>query len=753
MSESTVVDDSDDNNVIPTPASTSIVHNLTDYADAIARTQFPTPIDGLKKVTLRLVWTATPKSESALSRGSTKSINAVGGVTNFHPFGDTSIYDVIVDASQPWTKNFPLLEFEGNNGSYWGNTPASPRYTKVGLSKFLKTVFLSPEIDIEALPMEIGQSGEQEPAYFIPSIPMALVEPNISIGYGPQSRTASLQLDNVCDLVSLYAEHIQKHPTLPFPAEKYAEKFLPDFPTDCLLINAPQLIEAYSQGQYNTPIVMEGRVKLSANLIIIQTLVHPKKILTVESHLKKLVMNNKSEEYLAEFDRRILGINIFQDEDNTAAKPHGIYIELKRDANVFEVWREIVSKTSTKGTYVPNPNYVIDGYVVPLNYVSVLAMWYRKRYLAILSTKSRALSKLTVDKWRIEAQLTIVDHTDRVIAIMRDRHYSVEQRISTLCQEFTLSRPQAEALMGLRISSLTPDAAEDLKTQLLNVKDKIEKINISIQHIGDEISATAQRIKREFGGKRHMHIPQYKGCVYLDGGFIQFESTAEVEALTEAFPKGKFDVQIYEGPHLIAFDDAGKQTKTQLLKHNSGRVISFRQDPLKSGYYTVYLSDGGGCYVDGVHPSPEPGFFYVKKTALGLTRNGKIERFTLPEKFTKRKTPSSGAATDIIYVYPDMTKPYYITVLSSEEKNILTIQKITPEDNRIVLPMLGEVMIKHHTTDRDWFIHFPETYTNRITQRGFWIRDAEALLNGAKLVRLDVGTPKVKKNPAIVYLA
>ncbi len=718
-------------------ASSWIEKNLTKYAADVFKTQFPSMYDGLKKVHQRFIYTIT--LDNALETP-IRSRKLVGAMADIHPFSPDSLYDALMRLGQKWNINPPLIQINGNNGSYSGANPAADRYTAMGSTAFTRAVFFRA-IDIRVLPTERGPSSDMEPQYFVPIIPTALLFSSHTIGYGYQSKTAGLLLANICDLVSAYAEHANTHSLAVFDYRDHVEKFIPEFPTPCLLTNADNLRTAYAQGEFNAKIKMDGRVVIKHDRIIIESMPHGISFEPLREDVERArELKNGT------FDRKIMAVFSLEQSKEIG----GLTIELKRGVNPFEVLEDLDSILKVSGSFVPNPNYVMpDGRIISLNYINLLAVWYKARSTAIMATKRRQLQDYKRQQWKIEAQLVAVAHTDRVVHLIRTSDSKADAMLA-LQLEFSLTPYQAESLTSLQLDVLTRLSGINLEERRSRILEKIVEINGSFATIGLEISDAAQKLKKEFVTPRVMHIPHYIGYVEIDRqGLIQVESWAEIQVIADDFPKSTLHVEAYKGSYRIHLDRADKPTKMGLSKHMRGSIASFTDDPKRSETYTVNLRDGAGCYVDGTIIAPPGRYAYVGRTAMVMSRRGEVRVVDLTETFSQRKTiESRGANTDVVYAYPEQVRPYYVVILNPSEKNIVHLQRVEPHDRKIVISPVGHVTILHHQTGVDWFIDIPEDCLNRCSVRLFQITDAAALIpEGSRQIKLDLGTPKLRRNP------
>lgn len=715
---------------------------LTEYNVEIYLQQFPGIIDGLKKIHLRFLYALYL---AKLTDTPMKSARAVAELMDLHPFGDASMYNAIARLAQSWKTNPVLVDFHGNVGRYSGDSPAAMRYTELALSPFAIALFFRG-INLTVLPMTRGIAADREPKYFIPSLPTALLYDNLSIGYGNQSKTVSLHLDNVADLVSAYARHVQKAALFTFDYSAHAEKFLPEFPEHGILTNADDLIKAYRKGDFDATIHLDGIVDITATNIIIRTTPHGTNYSELFIKIQDAIIAKNSV-----CDKLIKDVHSLSSTPDTG----GITITPKQGVHPLYLWSVISSMVRISGTYHPSPNYVLpDGKHLRVNYITLLRQWFSVRRGALLSSKRSELHDLTKQQWIVEAQLVVVDHTDRVLAITRA--HDEEEAIVKLSEEFKLTRFQAESLVNQRIRVLSKSSGRALLEKLEEIKRKIQVLHNSFAHVPEEISQTAQKLKKEFSHPRHTRIPNYLGYVRVGQyGIVLYESIPEILQIAEDFPKDTLHVIPFAGKHKILLSPENKIVKGLLHKYMFGEILSFAHDPCK-GYYTLNIEDGTACYVTGVVPTtPGTKCFHVKKTVIGLSRNGSIRTFPITELSHRQKIGSRGASTDLVQAFSPKSfeADYYVAHFNTKEPNTLYLQKIKPGAKKFITSPTGDIDVHINETGSGWFITPPNSCLSRCNARLIEISNADALISGKAMIKLDIASSKLRRNPHIQIIS
>ena len=730
---------------IPTDGTQLIVDGLTLYGTRVMRDHFPQAVDGLKAVYRRGLWVAHRFPDTG--HGSTV---AVGEIKVLHDHDPGSIYTTLVRLSQDFRFAPPLMIMHGSGGSYLEDKPAAVRYTSMSTSAFAKDVFFRG-IETQALPMMQGMDLQKmEPKYLAPAVPMALVMGNTTVGFGFGSRTPARNLAAICDLVAALCSHLAKGGTFHnFDITKHAEKLLPDFALENVILNAKELLSEYAQGNFDAKIDIEGVAVLTKTSIDIYTLPVGRAFDVVE-RIRAAIDDAKDKKKDSAMARWIEANVADAQED----PPDKVTITLRKTAvTVFEVWDRVRRLIGFSDSFHPNPNYSNpEGYVHLLTPLQILEIWYQKRHDLILSSKRRQLRGMFEKLRIIEVIRVVSQNTDDVVKLLRESGTSAAA-VAQLMRRYNFTQFQAEHVAKTPFSILIREAKEDLEQQHAEMLAKIEALQKSFLEIPQEIAATASEIKRRHGLPRRSRIPAYQGYVAVQGGCIQFESAAEVGEILENFPGVPLQIYSYDGPRLIHVDEQGRPCKGSLSKYTTGDIygLPFSGD---SGYTVNIREDGATCAVRGIVPGlRSEGYFYTTKRSWFVHRSGKIAAGDVPTELSVRKIIGRGAITDIIHIYPYTKQPHYLLFACADDRNVLILQRVTAETTRAIFPPAGAIHTAHHLTGKDWHFTLPQEYLNRLSARVFWIGDADALIGTESVLRLELGQNKWRKHPLIKMLA
>lgn len=731
--------------------ASSLVHsNLKSYARSIIADQFPSVIDGLKKIHLHFLYAVSRTDQ--LTNNPVKSGRMVSETTVYHPHGDASTYEVLVSLAQPWTTNPPLVRFHGNKGTYSGAKPGAVRYTEMSLSQFAKDVYYAG-IDLKALPVTRGKSGYFEPENFIPAIPTALLYPSFTVGVAYQSKSTGLYFKDLCDLTIAYCKHMAETPHAPFHMKDYVRYLMPEFPSVGIVTNKSELVQAYRNKDYNARIRIDSDIELSSDALIIRSLPPLSSVANFVAKLRESLDTKGSN-----FDKKL--VDIFNSSKH--ADVADIRLILKRNVDVFSVLNDVQAIAPIYDTYVPNPNYTTpDGTIVPLSYFDLLLLWYKARSQIVMTSKRKSLRTMKTNEMTLEAQLKVIDHTDDVLKIIREND-PMEGAI-LLQKTYELTPSQAASIYGLNLKALARTSGDELKFQLDKVRADIDTLVGSFNQIPNEIAETVSNLRRKYGNyNRRTEIADYIGYLTVGGssggGIIQFSTIDEIYEIAERFPKVSLDITMYEGHNRFAIDDAGKTlSKWYNHKYDTNiRIISMRNHPLSGGIFSINIRDDGtACAVSGVECGPVGvDYVYTKKNVCGITcRGGKgtLQTFDVRETFSVRRSiEARGKNTDIQFAYPEMPGEfYYIGVMNTKEPNVIRVHRIQKDTTQIPVGTMGDLKFFVHPSGKDWFFVPPEKFLNRCAARIMHFRDVSRFFNDDESsVRIDLNSQGTKRMSA-----
>ena len=415
----------------------------------------PDARDGLKPVQRRILYSMY-KEKNTYDKGYRKSAKTVGDVIgNYHPHGDTSIYDAMVRMSQPWKTRLPYIDMHGNNGSIDGDSPAAYRYTEARLSKISNemlrdidknTVLFSPNFD----------DTTEEPTVLPARFPALLVygAQGISAGYA-----TNIPPHNLGEIIDATIHRIDNPNCNLDTLMKYVKG--PDFPTGGIVEGLSGIKQAYETGKGK--IVIRSRYTLEeekgkTSIIITE--------IPFESNKANMVKKMDD----IRIDKKIDGIAEVRDESAADVR---VVIELKKGANKDLILNYLLKNTDMQISYNFNMVSIVNKRPKLLGLKGALDAF-------IAHQKEVVTRRTEFDLHHAEARLHIVEGLikcisilDEVIKVIRASKNKGDAKVN-LVKEFDFSERQAEAIVMLQLYRLTNTDVVELEEEMAKLKRIIE---------------------------------------------------------------------------------------------------------------------------------------------------------------------------------------------------------------------------------------------------------------------------------------
>lgn len=524
--------------------------------------------DGLKPVQRRILYSMN-KDGNTFDKGYRKSAKSVGNIMgNFHPHGDSSIYDAMVRMSQDWKNREILVEMHGNNGSMDGDPPAAMRYTEARLSEMAG--YLLADIEKKTVPFAWNfDDTEKEPTVLPAAFPNLLVNGATGISAGYATDIPPHNLAEVIDAVVYMIDH----PTAKL--EKLME-FLPgpDFPTGAIIQGADEIKKAYETGK--------GRVVVRSRCEIEQLKAGKKQIVITEIpyEVNKAVLVKKIDD--VRVNNKVPGIAEVRDEsDRTGLR---IAIELKKDSDEQTILNYLYKYTDLQINY--NFNMVaIDNFTprqVGLQKILSSYIAHRREIIIARSKfdKEKAEKRLHI----VEGLIRVISILDEVIALIRASENKADAK-ENLKISYDFSEEQAEAIVTLQLYRLTNTDIVTLENEEAALREQIQTLAAII---GDErtmfnlMKKELREVKKQFGNPRLSELQDQAEAIEIDTASLIVEEETFVSVTKAGYIKRtsprSFNASTLEemgkreDDQLIFLQNA-KTTQHLLLFTNLGNVI------------------------------------------------------------------------------------------------------------------------------------------------------------------------------------
>ena len=479
--------------------------------------------DGLKPVQRRILYSMN-KDGNTFDKSYRKSAKSVGNIMgNFHPHGDSSIYDAMVRMSQDWKNREILVEMHGNNGSMDGDPPAAMRYTEARLSEIAG--YLLQDIEKKTVPFAWNfDDTEKEPTVLPAAFPNLLVNGSTGISAGYATDIPPHNLAEVIDATVYMIDH----PTA--KVEKLME-FLPgpDFPTGAIIQGRDEIKKAYETGK--------GRVVVRSKTEIEKLKGGKEQIVITEIpyEINKANLVKKIDE--VRVNNKVAGIAEVRDESDRDGLR--IAIELKKDANTELVLNYLFKYTDLQINY--NFNMVAIDNFTPrqVGIVPILSSYIAHRREVILARsrfdKEKAENRLHI----VEGLIRVISILDEVIALIRASENKADAK-ENLKVSYEFTEEQAEAIVTLQLYRLTNTDVVVLQEEEAELREKIAMLAAII---GDErtmynlMKKELREVKKKFATPRLSTLEDTAKVIEIDTASLIAEEDTYVSVTKAGYIK------------------------------------------------------------------------------------------------------------------------------------------------------------------------------------------------------------------------
>ena len=511
--------------------------------------------DGLKPVQRRILYSMN-KDGNTFDKSYRKSAKSVGNIMgNFHPHGDSSIYDAMVRMSQDWKNREILVEMHGNNGSMDGDPPAAMRYTEARLSEIAG--YLLQDIEKKTVPFAWNfDDTEKEPTVLPAAFPNLLVNGSTGISAGYATDIPPHNLAEVIDA----AVYMIDHPTA--KVDKLME-FLPgpDFPTGGIIQGRDEIKKAYETGK--------GRVVVRSKTEIEKLKGGKEQIVITEIpyEINKANLVKKIDD--VRVNNKVAGIAEVRDESDRDGLR--IAIELKKDANTELVLNYLFKYTDLQINY--NFNMVAIDNFTPrqVGIIPILSSYIAHRREVILARsrfdKEKAEKRLHI----VEGLIRVISILDEVIALIRASENKADAK-ENLKVSYDFTEEQAEAIVTLQLYRLTNTDVVVLQEEEAELREKIAMLAAII---GDErtmynlMKKELREVKKKFATRRLSTLEDTAKAIEIDTASLIAEEDTYVSVTKAGYIKRT-------SPRSFAastLEEIGKRDDDRLIFVQSAKTI------------------------------------------------------------------------------------------------------------------------------------------------------------------------------------
>jgi DNA gyrase subunit A len=474
-----------------------------DYAmSVIIGRALPDARDGMKPVHRRILF-GMHEMGLRSNRPYRKSAKIVGEVMgNYHPHGDSAIYDTLVRMAQDFSMRYELVDGQGNFGSVDGDPPAAMRYTEARLASIAER--LLDDIDRETVDFRPNYDESREEPECLPTrVPNLLVNGSSGIAVG---MATNIPPHNLREIISATIQLIE-HPNTQLA--KLLELVPgPDFPTGGFIYGKAGILEAYKTGRGS--FIMRARAAIEK--------VGKEKEIIVVTEIPYQVNKSRLIEKAAELvqEKKIEGISDIRDESDR----HGMRIvfELKRGEQAEVILNNLYKQTQMQTSFGMILLAVHQGQPRELGLAAALRIFIDHRIEVVRRRTQYDLRKAREREHILEGYKIALDHLDAVIKLIRASKTPPEAR-EGLMAGFAMTEIQARAVLDMQLQRLTGLEREKILEELKELRElirELEEILASDKKLKGIIISELREVAKDYGDERRTEIIEEQAEILLE---------------------------------------------------------------------------------------------------------------------------------------------------------------------------------------------------------------------------------------------
>lgn len=424
----------------------------------------PDARDGLKPVQRRILYAMhiDGNTHDKKYRKSAKSVGLIMG--NYHPHGDSSIYDAMVRLSQDWKSRVPLIDMQGNNGSIDDDPAAAMRYTEVRLAPIADMLLQDIEKDTVTFAPNFDDT-EEEPTVLPARYPNLLVNGISGIAAGYATNIPPHNLNEVID-ATIY--RIQ-YPTCELDElMEYIEG--PDFPTGGTVQGIQGIKDAFTSGKGK--VIIKSKVDIETTKTIQQLVIHEIPYDVIKCNLVK-----KMDEI--RINKDIDGMIDVRDESDRSGLR--IVVDIKKDVDANLILNYLYKNTDLQIAYNYNVVAIVDKRPMQLGLKAMLDAFIAHREEVITRRSKFELDKKEKRCHILEGLIKCISILDEVIALIRASKDKGDAK-KKLMEAYAFSEPQAEAIVTLRLYRLSNTDVNALREEFARLVNEMEALQDILDH-------------------------------------------------------------------------------------------------------------------------------------------------------------------------------------------------------------------------------------------------------------------------------
>jgi len=477
--------------------------SYVDYAmSVIIGRALPDVRDGLKPVHRRIL-VGMRDMGLASNRAYRKCAKIVGEVMgNYHPHGDSPIYDALVRMAQDFSYRYPLVDGQGNFGSIDGDPPAAMRYTEARMAPIAEA--LLEDIDKETVDFVPNYDEEREEPSYLPSkVPNLLVNGSNGIAVGMATNMPPHNLTEICEAVIHLINN--PHATL---GDIMTHVPGPDFPTAGIIHGRSGIRQAYETGRGT--ITMRARASIERQGKDRDSII----VTEIPYQVNKARLIEKIAELVNE--KRLEGVGDVRDESDR----HGmrIVIELRRGEPGLVILNNLYKLTTMQTTFGVINLSIVNGQPKVLSLIELLRSFIEHRVDVVRRRTQYELRQAEARAHILEGLKKALDHIDEIIKLIRASKTTAEAREGLLAK-FEFTEIQAKAILEMQLQRLTTLERQKIEDELKEIREKIaelKEILASDAKLREVIVKELRDVQKKYGDARRTEITEEAAEIRLE---------------------------------------------------------------------------------------------------------------------------------------------------------------------------------------------------------------------------------------------
>ncbi|MEG1505958.1 MAG: DNA topoisomerase IV subunit A [Bacilli bacterium] len=479
--------------------------------------------DGLKPVQRRILYSMY-MDKNTYDHPYRKCAKAVGNIMgNYHPHGDTSIYDALIRLSQVWKMREIFVDVRGNNGSIDGDGPAAYRYTEARLHKMAEV--LLKDINKDTVKMTLNYCDEElEPTVLPAGFPNLLVNGSTGISAGYATNIPPHNISEVIDAT------IKRIDTPNCTLETIMDIIKgPDYPTGGIVEGKDGLLNAYKTGRGK--VVLKARCEIVKEKGTHKIIIHEIPYEVIKEDLKKKIEDIR-------IDKKIDGILDVIDESD---KEHmaRLVVELKKDANSELILNYLYKNSGLQVNYNFNMVAIVNRRPKTLGLLEILDAFIKHQKEVVTRRTEYELKKAEARYHIVEGLIRAMSILDEIIKVIRGSKNKSDS-INNLMEKYEFSNLQAEAIVLMQLYRLSNTDVTLLMEEMAKLAEEIDlknRILASDDALKYVMKNDLKQIKKDYGNKRRTDIVDLVTDIKLDFKEMIPEENVIVVVTNEGYVK------------------------------------------------------------------------------------------------------------------------------------------------------------------------------------------------------------------------